>query len=397
MGSENSFQGVTAERISELEVQFVLQNPYAFFDSDHLENLRIIPKHIFNDIPVQNMKLSSFGLNPIGSGPYIIDSFEKNSDGIITSLRLKYNKNYFPGRPHINTVVFKFYKNDEELIKAYNLGQIDGFGLSTSEPLTENSVNIRNVKHVLNSPRYYAAFINQSLAPEAIKDVEVRKALSGTVDRERIVRDVFQGDATPLFGPTILSQDPAEDYDPALLEGLELNLTVPDEPLLVQTANILKENWESHGAKVNVLIFSLKTIQESILRNSDYEILLFGNITKENQDLFAFWHSSRRFYPDQNLALYQNDDVDELLEEYRENFNTEDRKEILAEISDTISGDVPAIFLFTPRYLYISAPRLRGFDDSITINTSDDRFENIDEWYVKTKRVFKKPDEVPSN
>lgn len=43
-----SFQGVAAERVSELEVRFVLQNTYVFFENDHLRNLRIIPKHILD-------------------------------------------------------------------------------------------------------------------------------------------------------------------------------------------------------------------------------------------------------------------------------------------------------------------------------------------------------------
>lgn len=392
-----SFQGVAAERISELEVQFVLQNTYVFFENDHLENLRIIPKHIFNDIPIQNIKLSSFGLNPIGSGPYKADSFEKTNDGIITSLRLKSNKDYFGGRPNIKTFTFKFYKNNEELIRAYNLGQIDSFGISTAEPFTENEVRIRNTMHFLESSRYYAVFINQSLAPEELKELEVRKALTVTVDRNRITDEVFLSSAMPMFGPTSISENPVEEYDPTLLTGLELNLTVPEEPFLIKTANILKENWESQGATVNVLIFSLKNIQENVLRNSDYELILFGNITKENRDLFAFWHSSRRFYPDQNLALYQDKTIDRLLEEFRKTFNTEERFDIITVISNTISEDVPAIFLYTPRYVYTTAPRLGGFDEGAVINTGDDRFKNIHKWYVRTRRVFGNPVTEPED
>jgi len=355
-----SFQGVAAERVSELEVQFVLPNTYVFFESDHLANFRIIPKHVFNDIPIQNIKLSSFGLNPIGSGPYRVESFEKGNDGIITSLTLESNKEYFAGRPNIKSFVFKFYRNKEDLIRAYNLGQIDGFGLSTAHSLIENGVNIRHTAHFLESPRYYAVFINQSLSPEELQELETREALTATVDRNRIMEEVFMSQATPLFGPTLISENQVTEYDPTLLEGLELNLTVPDEPFLIKTADILKENWETHGATVNVLILSVRNLQENVLRNSDYELILFGNITKENQDLFAFWHSSRRFYPDQNLALYQDDTIDGLLEEFRKTFNTKDRFDILSKISRVISQDVPAIFLYAPRYVYTTAPRLGG-------------------------------------
>lgn len=386
-----SFQGVAAERVSELEVRFVLQNTYVFFENDHLKNLRVIPKHIFNDIPVQNIKLSSFGLNPIGSGPYKAESFEKNSDGIITNFRLTANKDFFTGKPNIRTIVFKFYKNSEELIRAYNLGQIDAFGMQTAEPLGENNIYIRNTAHYLESPRYYAVFINQSLAPEALKEIEVREALTATVDRNRIIEDVFLSHAAPMFGPTPITQNQIEEYDTEFLNELEISLTVPDEPFLAKTANILKENWETHGARVNVLIFSLKNIQENVLRNSDYEMIIFGNITKENQDLFAFWHSSRRFYPDQNLALYQNDTIDELLEDFRKTFDDDERFDTLTKISNTIAGDVPAVFLYSPRYVYITAPRLGGLDESIIMNTSDDRFTDVDKWYVKTKRAFGSP------
>ncbi|MCR4261001.1 MAG: ABC transporter substrate-binding protein, partial [Candidatus Colwellbacteria bacterium] len=52
-----SFDGVTVSRVSELEVQFSLENSYAFFKEDHLHSLRPIPKHLFVDLPVTNYKL----------------------------------------------------------------------------------------------------------------------------------------------------------------------------------------------------------------------------------------------------------------------------------------------------------------------------------------------------
>ncbi len=62
-----SWQGVTASRVSELEVQFILAKPYAFF-KDNLENLYIIPKHLFADVPPANWRLSGYNLKPIGNG-----------------------------------------------------------------------------------------------------------------------------------------------------------------------------------------------------------------------------------------------------------------------------------------------------------------------------------------
>ncbi len=382
-----SFHGVGAERVSELEVKFTLQNPYAFFIKDHLKNFLIIPKHIFADTPVENMQFSIYGLKPVGSGPYKVASHKSDEKGVINQMSLEENENYFGEKPYIPEMTFKFYRNSAELLRAYNSGQIDGFGLSTAESLGE--VKLRHNVYYLATSRYYAAFFNQSASNEKLKDLKVRRALSLTFDRAALVEDIFKSRATPLYGPTTLSEAPNYAIDTSLLKGLELSITAPEEPFLVKTANTLKSAWESHGAVINLKILPLKNIQEEVLRTTDYELLLFGNIVKESQDLFAFWHSSRRFYPDQNLALYQNKNVDAELETYRKTFDEQKRLTLLEKISDMISSDAPAVFLYSPDYLYIATSNLGGIDTTKTINTASDRFADVTKWYVKTKRAFK--------
>ena len=386
-----SFDGVEVSRVSELEVQFSLQNPYAFFKEDHLRTLRPIPKHLFVDLPVANYQLTPYGLNPIGSGPYKVVSHEKDVGGFIKSFRIKANENYFARSPYITNFVFKFFRKDSELVGSYNLGQIDGFGLSTAEFLKEHPVIIRHTAHYLSSSRYYAIFINQSVAPDALGKLNVRRALSGAVGRGELVNEVFDGHAIPFFGPTSLAIDSFTSYDTQTISGLELNIIVPDEPFLVKTAEEIKVDWEVLGAKVNLVVRSLRDIREDVLRNTNYEMILFGNIVKEGNDLFAFWHSSKRFFPGQNLALYQDSGTDSLLEEYRRTFDVASRTGLLEQISNRISAEVPAIFLYSPDYVFITTPNLQGVDDSRIINTSDDRFSDITEWFIKSKRTFREP------
>ena len=56
-----TWQGVVVERLSEREFRLTLKTPYAFL-LDNLNELRVIPKHIFSAIPSSNLKLSSFNL-----------------------------------------------------------------------------------------------------------------------------------------------------------------------------------------------------------------------------------------------------------------------------------------------------------------------------------------------
>ena len=391
---QGSFEGVTATRVSELEVEFALQDSYAFFEQDHLASLRPIPKHIFADIPVINFTRSSFGLAPIGSGPYEVVSHEKDSRGFVENLSLQSNPDYLDRPAYIENLVFKFFKKEPDLVSAYNLGQIDGFGLSTAEGLSEHPILIRHQLHYLASSRYYAIFINPNLAPDVLDDRSARGALSVSTNRAELINFVLGGKGRVFFGPTEGSPEPTTTFNTDALKGLALKIVVPDELFLTKTAEKIKADWEFLGVQTEIIIRSSRDIQEDVLRNADYELILFGNIVKENNDLFAFWHSSKTVFPDQNLALYQNSKVDSLFETYRKTFDKNTRTAILREIGSRIASDFPAIFLYSPDYVYVSTPGLGGFDDDKVINTSDDRFEDVTSWFIKSRHSLRAPDTV---
>ena len=116
-------------------------------------------------------------------------------------------------------------------------------------------------------------------------------------------------------------------------------------------------------------------------------MILFGNILKQNPDLFSFWHSSERFYPGLNLSLYENKKVDALLEQVRKESDSVKRATALSQIQRMISEDMPAIFLYSPKYLYAAPSHFGGFDEPM-ISVPSDRFRNVNKWYLETTRVF---------
>ena len=122
-----AWQGIVVERVSELQIRFVLRNSYVFF-ADSLRNLPIMPQHIFGKIPAANLRLSNYNLEPVGSGLYEYDRFSKRKDGFITQYQLMMNENYFGKKPYIEKFIFKFYENEDDLISAFNRREIDGFG-----------------------------------------------------------------------------------------------------------------------------------------------------------------------------------------------------------------------------------------------------------------------------
>ena len=166
-------------------------------------------------------------------------------------------------------------------------------------------------------------------------------------------------------------------------------MVVPQIPFLVETADLLKDDWQKTGVQLNIVTMAVDDINKEILRTRNYQMLLFGNILNNNPDVFAFWHSSERFYPGLNLSSYNSREADRLLEKIRQEINPEQRKADMSRLQSIINQDTPAIFLFNPNYIYIAPNNLYGFNLSFAATTAN-RFDKISQWHLKIGRQFAK-------
>jgi len=242
-----SFSGAIPSRVSELEMKFTLPASYVFFQ-ESLAKLRIIPAHIFGNIPASNFYLSRFILEPVGSGPYKFASFDKKNDGFITEYRLTPNENYSGSSPYLQDFTFRFFTNEDDLIGSFNRGSIDGALIDN--PANLEKIRLRHRIVPLTAPRYFAVFMNRSLA-EILQDLDVRKLLNQSIDREKIVADVLAGLAEPINGPleNVELTVPKQTF----LEGApELTLSYPKSPVLEKVAEELRTGWLSVGLKLNL-------------------------------------------------------------------------------------------------------------------------------------------------
>jgi len=396
-----NWQGVKIERISAIQVKINLPNPNFLFQKN-IENLQIIPKHIFGSIPIENIALSEYKLKPVGNGPYKFLDFSKRKDGFITTYTLIKN-NYSSQKPAIKKIQFVFFENEKDVNQALLLHQINGFGFFG--PQTEINLNLLKGYETkkIYTTTYYAALFNTN--SPILKNTNLRKALTLSIDLPEINKTLFENSALLVSGPVLNSQksDFTTSYDLPSAQNLIsqwkvknknsqliINLVVPNVNFLKQTAEKIKDYWEIAGVdtvNINILDFSSPE-NNYVLKTKNYDVLLLGNTPLNSEDLFVFWHSSQINYPGLNLTAYSNPRVDGLLEKIRETEDNNTRNQLLINLQNTIVNDYPAVFLYRLPYFYIYSKNLQAnFPSNITL--PQNIYTNINNWSIITVRIIK--------
>ena len=415
-----SWEGVTVETPDPLTIVFRIKQPYAPF----LENatMGILPKHIWENVPNDEFDVTYHNIKPIGSGPYRVGAIIQDADsGLPKSYDLIAFKRYARGEPYITNLRISFFGNNAELTGAYVKHEIDQ--MHTIEPALAHEIESGGA-HIEQAPlpRVFAVYFNQNQQP-VFADIAVRRALREAVDRQAIVEKVLMGygratraPLPPLFTgvPTdetstssesriqnargILekggwTQNAASVYEKIdkkkkTTQTLEFSIAVPDVPELRQSAEMLRADWEAIGAHVTVKVFELTTFSAEVLSPRKYDALFFGQVIGRTPDLFAYWHSSQRLSPGLNVSLYANKKVDKLLEDARQERDDATRSQTMETILSEIDNDVPAIFIYSPDFLYATGGNVRGIATGL-ITTESERFLDVSNWYIKSERVWK--------
>jgi peptide/nickel transport system substrate-binding protein len=415
------FGGVITTKIDSKTIEFSLKKPFPSF----LENLTlgIMPQYLWNN---SSIELNNANTSPIGSGPYFIKSVSKESSGIINSYELGSFNKFILGEPYIKKINLYFYSNENDLIRALEEGKVDQ--ISSITPLNADILKERNYKiesSVL--PRIFGLFFNQN-KNHLFANKVITKSIDQAIDKDKIVSSVLFGYGVAIDDPIppnmIAYQKLSAENNPSrelILQNvrnnlakdgwtkgpdgflqktiteknkkkttttLEFSISTGNAEELVKTAEMIKQDLLKIGMKVDVKTFEIGNLNQSVIRPRDYDALLFGQIINHESDLSAFWHSTQRKDPGLNVAMYTNAKVDKILEDASITIDEQARIKKYAQFENEIKKDMPAVFLYSPNFIYVILKNINNLSINHIISPAD-RFSNIYSWYTKTENVWK--------
>lgn len=399
---------VAITQVDSTTIRFQLTQAYAPFLQ--YTTIGILPEHILKDVSPADLFQNPFNRRPIGTGPFQIA--EIASDFIL----LDANQRFYGLRPYLSRLQLRFYPDYDSVFAAFARGEIQGI----SRILPANLPKAR----ALNNLKMYSArlagytliYLNLSKTP--FQDRLVRQALLYGIDRRHLIDDVLQGQGLAAPSPiepeswayaSALNPYPFDvERAKALLDlagwkdagdgvrrkdqaAFAFTLMTNDDPARVALANEIAKGWQAVGVKATVQGVPALALVQNVLRPRQFDAVLYEWRTLSNDpDQYEEWHQTQ--IPSASAALGQNysglndRDISETLEAARKTNDQAKRTELYRKFQELFADRVPALILYYPVYTFGIDSRVRGVQLAPLL-TPGDRFRNLSEWYLKTRRI----------
>lgn len=407
---------IEVKRLNDKALQFILPEPFAPF-LDYM-TFGVLPRHLLEGIPLEQILNADFNLKPVGSGPYKFDHLLVEG-GRITGVALTVNEQYHLQKPFIEQVIFKYYPTSAEAFEAFRAGDVAGVSRITPDILAEALAEPNLAVYTSRLPQMGFVLFNLN-SPEVafFQEPKLRRALMLGLNRQRLIDAFLQGQAIPLDGPILPGSwahyDGVEkipyDADMAIALLKELGYTLPadggtvrvkdgkplafslvhpDDPVHTQMAQSIQENWAAIGVQVNLVPVPYARLQSEFLATRNYQAALVELALPRtpDPDPYPFWHQAEATGQGQNYSQWDNRSASEYLEQARVTTDFGLRARLYRNFQVIFARELPALPLYVPVYTYGVSANVQGVQMPPLYDPSD-RFLLIPQWYLVVRRAL---------
>lgn len=398
--------------LSDKTIKFTLAEPFVPF-LDYL-TFGVLPKHLLDNVPADQIANADFNLKPVGSGPYRFDRLVvENSQ--VTGVVLAGSENYYGKSPFVQQIVFRYYPTAQAAMDAYQQGEVLGLSQITTDILPAALIEKNLALYSSRLPKMSIILFNLKNTEVAFfQEKNVRRALMLGLNRQWMVDTYLHSQAIVADSPILpgtwayYAGVPHIDYDPdaaiALLKAesyvlpadgtlrakdsqqLAFTLLYPDDELHAKLAQAIQKDWAIIGVQVNLQAVSFDSLLNDYLIPRDYQAALVElDLSRSpDPDPYPFWHQSEAT-GGQNYSQWDNRTASEYLEQARVLVDMDIRARLYRNFQSIFAKELPALPLYYPVYTYGVDVRMRGVQLPPLFEPSD-RFNNVSDWYLVTRR-----------
>ncbi|MDI3270228.1 MAG: ABC transporter substrate-binding protein [Bacillota bacterium] len=234
-----------------------------------------------------------------------------------------------------------------------------------------------------------SSFLNNQKPP--FDNVYLRQAVDLAIDRETLVKVVFQNTASPAYGPfPPVSPAAAASGTPPKVDlqkvkellakggkpnGFSFTLKIAPGPVAQQVAQVVANMLGEAGIQVDIKQVEFGTLLDD-LDKGNYEAGAVGWSGRPDPDgnIYVWLHTDGN----QNNSKYSNPEVDRLLGKAREVTDMKERVAVYTQVMDIVHRESPYVYLYFPK-------NVRGYSAKV------EGFVNYPDQIIRTANLTKKP------
>lgn len=352
-------------------VRFDLSQPNVLFVTGALAS-PILPEHILRKIPPAQMRTSSFGQHPIGTGPYLLASW--HHDDFVTFTR---NAHWWHGAVNIPRLQFRIVLDNDARVDAMVDGSADIYTSITPADYRTLRAIAPHLSYV-HLPDLFSRFIILNERVPGLGDLTVRRAMMYGWDRRAVVDGLYHGDVT--LNNSIIAwalrywhddATPAYPYDPgrarAMLDaagwklardgvrrrgGVRLSYTIFNEngdAVLSDVCAAFQADMRAIGIAVAIRSLDYATFID-VSNDMKYQMELTGWGGTTDPDNYTFLDSSQIEPVGNNDTAYRNARVDRDLVEGLRTFDPRKRKALYDDVQVVTGETVPILWGYDEKF-----------------------------------------------
>ena len=383
------------------EIIFSLPTAYADFISTLI--IPIVPKHILGEVDPKTLIEDNFSNAPVGSGAFYFNALQSGALTQDKTFYLSANPYYYRGKAMLGNFAVHTYTNRDDIVGALNSSSITAtaeLSIADAERITASQFYQKNSS--LNS----GAFIFFNTSREALKKVEVRRALRQGIDMAEVRTNAPETERLdyPITDSQMALNNypeiPGYDLESAKAKLAEINgsetinleLATVNTGVLPKVAEAVADELRELGYQVNVASYEEnQDFITNVLSPRNYDILVYEIELGADPDPLPYYHSSQASKAGLNLSNYRNALVDDLLLAGRETLDQSLRIKKYESFLEYWVGEVPAIAIYRPNLTYYYNRNVRSFSNNLHLVTALDRFSDVTNWAVNTTTKNKTP------
>jgi peptide/nickel transport system substrate-binding protein len=244
------------------------------------------------------------------------------------------------------------------------------------------------------------------------KNAEVRQALLYALDRQALIDKAMSGQGLVADGPirswtwAYDSHLPGFPHDAARAVALldksgwtdtdgdglrdkkgvafRFTLLAGDDPVIAGLAGGMAEQWAQLG-----IVVSVEPLGAGLgdrLRTHNFQAAVVELVLSGDPDPYPMWDQTQ-IENGQNYGGWDNRKASQALEEARRLTDREQRKAYYNEFQRIFAEEVPALIIANPVYTYAVDQSVKLVQIGPLVTPSD-RFRNVADWYMNTRRVI---------